>query len=83
MTFLDDQVSFMSVFGSRPILFESNLTRLDDDNTRSKMRLHVDKFMFDIFLNICKEDYVGMDNIIAELKIIHEICKNIFPPHGI
>ena len=33
--------------------------------------------MFNIFLDICKEDYVGSDYSALESKMVHEICKKI------
>ena len=33
--------------------------------------------MFDVFLHLCREDYVGLDNGTLTSKTVHETCKHI------
>ena len=33
--------------------------------------------MLDIFLEICREDYVGGDDAGSKSKLVHEVCKKI------
>ena len=75
MTFLDDQVYFTSVFGQKPQLFGPNPSRLDVNDGSEKLRVYAEKYMFDIFLEIYREDYVGTDDGTSDSKIIHEIYK--------
>ena len=81
MNFLDDQTSFSNVFGSKPILFGINPYYHDADHTGSKLRAYADKYTFDIFLDICKEDYVGLYDGGSESKMVYEICKTISSLH--
>ena len=34
--------------------------------------------MFDVFLTICREDYVGADDGTSDSKMVYEICKKMF-----
>ena len=34
--------------------------------------------MLKFFLEICREDYFGIDDDASESKMVHEICKNNF-----
>ena len=77
MSFLDDQESFASVFGNKPQLLGSDPSRLDTRDIGDKLRSYADKCMFNIFLNICREDYVGTDDGTSDSKMVYEICKKI------
>ena len=74
-TFLDDQVSSVSMFGQKPQLFRPNPSRLDM-NVSEKLHVYEEKCMFDVFLEICREDYVGTYYGTSNSKMIHKICKN-------
>ena len=38
---------------------------------------HSGKYMLDIFLEICREDYVGDGDASSKRKLVHEICKQL------
>ena len=39
--------------------------------------MYAEKFMFDVFLEICREDYVGTYDGTSNSKMIHEIYKRL------
>ena len=39
------------------------------------LRDYIDKCMFDMFLHICRQDYVGADDGTSISKMAHAICK--------
>ena len=39
--------------------------------------MYVEKYIFDVFLEICKADYVGVKSNDSETKMVCKICKNI------
>ena len=45
-----------------PRFFKSNPDCLDSDNTGDKISAYADKFMFDVFFDVYRENYVGIDN---------------------
>ena len=77
MSVLDDQVSFLSSFGSKPQLLSSNPIRLEANTTKDKLHVYVDKRMLDVFLDLVRNDHVGTEDNISESKIIHKVCKKI------
>ena len=42
-----------------------------------KARPHADKCMLDVFIQICRDDYVGGSDTGSRGKLIHEICKSL------
>ena len=50
-------------------------SRQDADDTGSRLRAYADKCMFDIFIDIYKEDYAGSDDGASKSKMVHKICK--------
>lgn len=77
MSILDDQPSFQSVFGLKPLLLSSTPPSLKENCTRDVVYGYAEKCIFDIFLTIVRLDYVGTDSAVSEGKMIHEICKKI------
>ena len=77
MSVLDDQASFLSSFGSKPQLLGRNHTCLKENTTKEKLHVYADKCMFDVFLDLVRNDYVGTEDNISEFKMIHDICKII------
>ena len=77
MTFLDYQFSFTSVFDPKPQFFGPNSSRLDTGDISEKIRVYAEKCMFDVFLTICREDYVVTDDGTSDSKMIHEICQRL------
>ena len=67
----------LSVFGHKPQLFGSNLSRLDVGDIGEKLRIYANKFIFDVFLTICREDYVGTDYGTSDSKMIYDIYKKL------
>jgi len=77
MSFLDDQRVFDSVSGKNLIILGLNPHDNSLSNCLTKARLYAEKCILDMFLHICKEDYIGGNNASSEGKLIHEICKSI------
>ena len=75
MNFLDNQSSFVSVFGLKPPIFESNTSRLNSDNIGVKLRTYANKCISDVFLEICRAYYVGIDDSTLESKMVYTICN--------
>ena len=76
-SFLDDQMIFDATFGSNPLILDSQPTKSGPVDCLTRVRTYADKCMFDIFLEICREDYVGGDDAGSKSKLVHEICKQI------
>ena len=76
MDFLDDQLSFTSVFGRKP-LHGFYPARVEQDSTRDTLRNYSDKCIFDVFLHLCWEKYVDTDDDTLISKMVHEICKRL------
>ena len=65
------------MFGTNLIILGPNpLTGISSDYLK-KARLYADKYMLDVFLHICKDDYVQRDDTVSRGKLVHEICKSI------
>ena len=77
VSFLDDQDSFLSIFGHKPQLFSISPSRLDAGGIGEKLRMYADKCMFNVFFAICREDYVGTDDGTSNYKMVYEICKRL------
>ena len=43
----------------------------------SRVRDYADGCLLDVFLEVCREDYVGRVDKNARKKLVHPICKNI------
>ena len=77
MVFLDNQAVFDDIFGTKPMLPENNSTKLDSKDTREKISGYADKCIFEVFLELCRADYVGEVFGDSEVKMVREVCKNI------
>ena len=77
MNFLNNQTSFLSVFGHNPQPFGSKPSRLETGDIGEKLRMYADKCMFDVFLAICREDYIGIDDDTSDSKMVYKICKRL------
>ena len=63
LTFLDDQSDFTTVFGTKPRIYGHHPNQSDNGNIRGDLSDYAEKFMFDVFLSICRQDYVGIDDL--------------------
>ena len=77
MKFLDNQHSFDLTFGPNPVLRPYDANKSDEGDVRKKLLEYSNKCMFDTFLDICQQDYVGEIRGNAVTKLIHEVCKQI------
>ena len=77
MTFLDDQSAFLTTFGYNPTILPYNAIKNEEGGPRNKLLAYANKCMFDVFLYICQEDYVGDISVKSEKKMIIAICKEI------
>ena len=77
MTFLDNQKEFDHIFGLNPIILGVNPITGSSSDCLNKARLYADKCMLDVFIHICRDDYVGGDDAGSKGKLIHEICKSL------
>ena len=78
MIFLDCQDSIYFAFGSNPNIYSTSPCKQElIDSVDIRIADFTNKYVFDIFLGICKTDYVGIDDEYLEGKLIHEICKQI------
>ena len=59
MTFLDDQSIFENTFNTDPLILRTSPTNGTSSNCLKCVRTYADKCMLDIFIEICREDYVG------------------------
>ena len=60
ITFLDDQKEFDDVFGKNSIILGKNPFTESSSDCLMKVCLYADKCMLDVFLQICKDYYVGV-----------------------
>ena len=77
MSFLDAQDSFDNVFGLKPFILDTQPVRGTPVDCLSRVRNYADKCMLDIFLEICREDYVGGADAGSKNKLVHEVCTQL------
>ena len=77
MDFLNDHAAFEDTFGVKPMLLGNSPTKLDNKDTREKISGYADKCIFEVFLELCRADYVGGLFGNSEVNMIREVCKNI------
>ena len=70
MDILDDQAAFDDTFGSKPIHLSSSPTELESNEIRDKIHAYAEKCIFDVFLEVCRADYVGESFTDSEEKTI-------------
>jgi hypothetical protein len=88
LAFVDEQHVFDSVFGPNPTMLQ--VTRLSQINSDSgsdsissispaikHLHTYIEKCHFDVFVEICKMDYVGLTDPASDQKATQEICKKI------
>ena len=76
LTFLDSQEEFNITFGNYPTILPSNPTATDYLSPRRLVRDYADKCKLDIFMHLCRLNYVGNDEIDSSLHV-QEICRQI------
>ena len=69
MTFLDDQSAFFTTFGHSPTMLSYNAIKNGDGEVRKKLLDYTTKCMFDVFLHISQDDYVGDIGVSLEKKM--------------
>ena len=77
MTYLDYQISFNTVFSTKPRIYSHHPILRDNGDIKGEISSYAEKCMFDVFLSIYKQDYVGSDNLHSSIKLVHKICKEI------
>ena len=77
LTFLDSQKGFDNTFGSNSLLLNSQPDSNNPASYLKRVRIYADRCMLDVFIEICRDDYVGAVDAGAERKQVHEICKTI------
>ena len=86
LDFADDQASFNSIFGANPQMTiptvhrkhnASQLMESQSPEFQKKLQKFIDACIFDIFVDLCKMDYVGSDYIKDDIKAVQAIEKRI------
>ena len=77
MSFLDAQDLFDEMFGLKPLILDTQPVKGTPVECLSQVRTYADKCMLDIFLEMCREDYVGGDDAGSKIKLVHEVCKQL------
>ena len=77
ISFLDYQDKFLETFGSSPFLMNERPAHSGPVECITRVRNHADKYMLDVFIEICWEDYVGAEDVGSKGKLVQEICKII------
>ena len=75
MDFTDDQSSFTAIFGQKSQIYGYYPARPDQEDIKAASRDYANKCMFNVFLHICREDYVDNDGGTSTTKMVHDICK--------
>ena len=86
--FVDNQNTFNNIFGIQPTMLQ--ITRLSQLNSNlgadsisctspaiKKIHEYIDKCHFDIFVSVCRDDYVGLSDPASAQRATQEICKKI------
>jgi len=77
LPFLDYQDKFVKSFRLSPFLLNEKPNTNGTVECMICVRAYADKYILDIFLVICREDYVGAEDVGSKRKLVHEICKFI------
>ena len=85
--FVDNQDIFDNIFGIQPTILQ--ITRLSHINSNlgadsisctspaiNKLHEYIDKCHLDIFVSVCRDDYVGLSDPASTQQATQEICKN-------
>lgn len=68
---------FNCTFGDTPVILSSKPTNGSINNCLPRVRVYSDKCMLDIFIEICRDNYVGGNDKKSRNKMIHEIYKQL------
>ena len=74
---LDNQNAFDKVFGKNPTVVGIRPASEHNMTCMNRVRHYADNYLLDVFLDACRQDYVGKLDTNARKKLVHEICKNI------
>ena len=77
ISLLDEQDVFDNTFGLTPLILYIQPMKFTPVEYFSRVRTYAEKCMLDIFLKICREDYVGSDDAGSKSKLVHEVYKKI------
>ena len=77
LNFLDCQQAFFTTFGHQPPILAAYPLSTTACDILGRVRAYADKCMLDVFLELCREDYVGGFDVSSKRKLVHEICKII------
>ena len=77
LNFLDNQDAFDKIFGKNPMIVGTKPASDNNVSCMSCVRQYADNCLLDVFLDICRQDYVGRVDTNARKKLVHEICKSI------
>ena len=81
--FLDDEDVFRSEFGPDPLEIlpvpPVNTDTHRNTNMSAVRRLHqyAEKCMFDVFLELCRADYVGQEDSAGDILAVQAVCQKI------
>ena len=64
-------------FGTKHILLGNSPTKLENNEIRDKVYAYSEKCMFDVFLDVCRDGYVGGSLVDSEERMIQEVCRKI------
>ena len=77
LDFLDNQDKFDGVFGKAPLIIGTRPASEINVSCMGRAQKYADDCLLDVFLDVCRQDYVGRVDINARKKLVHAICKNI------
>ena len=75
ITFLNCQNEFFETFGSSSFLLNEKPNNSGPEECMTRVRDYAGICILDVFLAICREDYVGAEDVGSKRKSVHEICK--------
>jgi len=80
-TFLDNQASFDAVFGKDPSILPFAPLQKNGEGSgipiKEKIDTFVDSCKFDVFLDACRNYYVGLGSDESDIQATHAACKAI------
>ena len=76
MTFLDNDFNFRQTFGDHPTLLPERPWDSNSISTHQQIQAYANLCKLDIFMNLCRQDYVGEDNVDPGLNVV-EVCRQI------
>jgi len=76
LDFLDSQEDFDGTFGKKPAVLPSNPNRADLLGARHELQNYCDRCKLDIYIHICRQDYIGDEEVDSALNI-QEVSRKI------